>query len=79
MIITYLVISFIDLWNIYIVYDYTPFIKAWDLHEAGLKKFLITFLNESSGIAFQHIGVWTIEQFIEGGSRFKSVSRSNVT
>jgi vacuolar protein 8 len=33
----------------------------------GLEKFLIQFLSEEQDIAFQHIGVWTIEQFLDGG------------
>ncbi|KAK4511233.1 uncharacterized protein ATC70_012447 [Mucor velutinosus] len=49
------------------VKDYTPFVKAWDLPLGGLEKFLIQFLSEEQDIAFQHIGVWTIEQFLDGG------------
>jgi vacuolar protein 8 len=55
------------------VKDYVPFIKTWDSPEGGLKQFLINFLSESSGVAFQHIGVWTIEQFTEGASKFLQV------
>ncbi|RCI02320.1 Vacuolar protein 8 [Rhizopus stolonifer] len=47
--------------------DYGPFLKAWELPRGGVKDFLISFLKESNTTAFQHIGVWTIEQFIEGG------------
>lgn len=49
------------------VKDYTPFVKAWNLPFGGLEKFLIHFLSEEQDIAFQHIGVWTIEQFLDGG------------
>ncbi|KAG1104698.1 hypothetical protein G6F42_017051 [Rhizopus arrhizus] len=49
------------------VKDYTPFIKAWDTPEGGLNKYLTTFTDQESSIAFQHIGIWTIEQFAEGG------------
>ncbi|CAO3646431.1 unnamed protein product [Mucor fragilis] len=48
------------------VKDYTPFIKAWDTPDGGLNKYLTTFTDQESSIAFQHIGVWTIEQFAEG-------------
>jgi vacuolar protein 8 len=50
--------------------DYSPFVKVWDAGEVGLKAFLTTFLNDTSDIAFQHIGVWTIEQFLDGESKF---------
>lgn len=46
--------------------DYTPFVKAWEEPEGGLQKFLIRFLSEEHEIAFQHIGVWTIDQFLDG-------------
>ncbi|KAF1799495.1 armadillo-type protein [Mucor lusitanicus] len=49
------------------VKDYTPFVNAWNLPFGGLEKFLIQFLSEEQDIAFQHIGVWTIEQFLDGG------------
>ncbi|GAA5816134.1 Vacuolar protein 8 [Mucor flavus] len=49
------------------VKDYTPFVKAWNTPSGGLEKFLIQFLSEQQDIAFQHIGVWTIEQFLDGG------------
>lgn len=51
----------------FIVKDYTPFVNAWNLPFGGLEKFLIQFLSEEQDIAFQHIGVWTIEQFLDGG------------
>lgn len=53
----------------YIVKDYTPFIKAWDTPDGGLNKYLTTFTDQESSIAFQHIGVWTIEQFAEGACK----------
>ncbi|KAI8354658.1 vacuolar protein 8 [Blakeslea trispora] len=49
------------------VADYTPFVNAWETPSGGLKKFLIQFLSEQQDVAFQHIGVWTIEQFLDGG------------
>lgn len=52
-----------------IVKDYTPFINAWDTPDGGLNKYLSMFTSEKSSIAFQHIGVWTIEQFAEGGCK----------
>lgn len=51
------------------VKDYTPFVKAWKTPSGGLEKFLIQFLSEQQDIAFQHIGVWTIEQFLDGGGK----------
>ncbi|KAI7902308.1 vacuolar protein 8 [Cokeromyces recurvatus] len=48
------------------VKDYTPFVKAWKSPAGGLEKFLIQFLSEQQDVAFQHIGVWTIEQFLDG-------------
>ncbi|KAL1926795.1 hypothetical protein VTP01DRAFT_5441 [Rhizomucor pusillus] len=48
------------------VKDYSPFIKVWKTPSGGLLSFLIRFLDEGQDIAFQHIGVWTIEQFLEG-------------
>lgn len=50
--------------------DYTPFIKAWNTPSGGLEKFLIQFLSDKQDVAFQHIGVWTIEQFLDGGGTF---------
>ncbi|CAO3704094.1 unnamed protein product [Rhizopus stolonifer] len=47
--------------------DYTPFVKSWKNPSGGLEKFLIQFLSEEQDVAFQHIGVWTIEQFLDGG------------
>ncbi|KAI8077787.1 putative VAC8-vacuolar membrane protein required for the cytoplasm-to-vacuole targeting [Halteromyces radiatus] len=51
------------------VKDYTPFVKVWSEPGGGLHDFLIHFLSESQDIAFQHIGVWTVEQFLEGGDK----------
>ncbi|SAM07905.1 hypothetical protein [Absidia glauca] len=51
------------------VKDYTPFVKAWNEPSGGLQAFLVHFLSESQDIAFQHIGVWTVEQFLEGGDK----------
>lgn len=52
------------------VKDYTPFVKAWGTPSGGLEKFLIQFLSEQQDVAFQHIGVWTIEQFLDGGGKY---------
>ncbi|KAI8644651.1 vacuolar protein 8 [Parasitella parasitica] len=41
--------------------------KAWDAPDGGLNRYLSVFTSERSSVAFQHIGVWTIEQFAEGG------------
>ncbi|KAI9259396.1 vacuolar protein 8 [Sporodiniella umbellata] len=49
------------------VSDYTPFVKSWKTPSGGLEKFLLRFLSEEQDNAFQHIGVWTIEQFLDGG------------
>ncbi|KAI9274332.1 vacuolar protein 8, partial [Phascolomyces articulosus] len=46
--------------------DYSPFVQVWSTPAGGLCGFLIQFLDESQAIAFQHIGVWTIEQFLDG-------------
>lgn len=51
------------------VKDYTPFVNVWNEPSGGLHDFLIHFLNENQDIAFQHIGVWTVEQFLEGGGK----------
>ncbi|KAL0084739.1 vacuolar protein 8 [Phycomyces blakesleeanus] len=52
------------------VKDYTPFVKVWDSPTAGsLHSFLVHFLDEEQDIAFQHIGVWTVEQFLEGNDK----------
>ncbi|KAI8072186.1 vacuolar protein 8 [Gilbertella persicaria] len=48
------------------VNDYTPFVNAWNTPSGGLEKFLIQFLSDQQDIAFQHIGIWTIEQFLDG-------------
>ncbi|KAG2229147.1 hypothetical protein INT48_000956 [Thamnidium elegans] len=55
------------------VKDYTPFVKAWNTPSGGLEKFLIQFLSEQQDIAFQHIGVWTIEQFLDGGESVQRI------
>ena len=49
--------------------DYTAFIKYWNTPQGGVHKFLTEFTHASSDVAFQHIGVWTIEQFLEGASK----------
>ncbi|KAI7868072.1 vacuolar protein 8 [Spinellus fusiger] len=48
------------------VKDYTPFVKVWDGPTGNLYGFLVHFLDEQQDLAFQHIGVWTVEQFLEG-------------
>ncbi|KAI9025928.1 vacuolar protein 8 [Phycomyces nitens] len=51
------------------VQDYTPFVNAWESPSGGLHQFLRVFLDETQEITFQHIGVWTIEQFMAGGDK----------
>ncbi|CAO3642010.1 unnamed protein product [Cunninghamella echinulata] len=51
------------------VKDYTPFVKVWSEPEGGLCGFLMHFLDKNQDIAFQHIGVWTVEQFLDGGDK----------
>ncbi|KAI8388678.1 putative VAC8-vacuolar membrane protein required for the cytoplasm-to-vacuole targeting [Radiomyces spectabilis] len=51
------------------VKNYGPFIKIWDSPAGGLHGFLTQFLDEAQDIAFQHIGIWTIEQFLEGNDQ----------
>lgn len=54
-----------------VVPDYMPFVKNWKTPSGGLERFLIRFLSEDQDIAFQHIGVWTIEQFLDGGGNYR--------
>ncbi|KAI8073974.1 putative VAC8-vacuolar membrane protein required for the cytoplasm-to-vacuole targeting [Gongronella butleri] len=49
------------------VKDYSPFVAVWREPGDGIHGFLVQFLSENQDIAFQHIGVWTVEQFLEGG------------
>lgn len=39
---------------------------VWTSPADGLRHFLIRFLDVNQSVALQHIGVWTIEQFLEG-------------
>lgn len=48
------------------VQDYQPFIDVWDQPSGGLHGYLSRFL-ESVDTTFQHIAIWTIVQFLEGG------------
>jgi len=48
--------------------DYTKFNEVWVNPEGGLQGYLIRFL-ESQDKTFQHIAVWTIVQFLEGGDQ----------
>lgn len=48
------------------VQDYQPFIDVWDHPSGGLHGYLSRFL-ESVDTTFQHIAIWTIVQFLEGG------------
>ena len=50
--------------------DYSPFVQVWEKPSGGLCGFLVQFLDESQAIAFQHIGVWTIEQFLDGNGKY---------
>jgi len=49
------------------VRDYTPFLQVWDQPSGGLHGYLLRFLDESQDPAFQHIAIWTLVQFLEGG------------
>ncbi|KAI8576321.1 hypothetical protein K450DRAFT_257688 [Umbelopsis ramanniana AG] len=51
------------------VKDYAPFIKVWESPNGGLHAYLVSFLDEGQDTAFQHIGVWTLVQFLEGGDK----------
>lgn len=51
------------------VKDYSPFVDVWSSPADGLRGFLIHFLDDAQDISFQHIGVWTIEQFLEGNGK----------
>lgn len=46
--------------------DYSKFNDVWTQPEGGLHGYLVRFL-ESEDRTFQHIAVWTIVQFLEGG------------
>ncbi|RKP09923.1 armadillo-type protein [Thamnocephalis sphaerospora] len=46
--------------------DYSAFLSVWDEPSGGLHGYLTRFL-ESADSTFQHIAVWTVVQFIEGG------------
>lgn len=55
--------------------DYSSFIKYWNMPDGGIQNFLVSFTLESNDAAFQHIGVWTIEQFLEGNSKYESLTK----
>lgn len=46
--------------------DYSKFNEVWLQPEGGLHGYLVRFL-ESQDRTFQHIAVWTVVQFLEGG------------
>lgn len=46
--------------------DYSKFSEVWLQPDGGLHGYLVRFL-ESQDRTFQHIAVWTIVQFLEGG------------
>ena len=48
------------------VQDYQQFIDVWDTPKGGLHGYLSRFLD-SVDTTFQHIAIWTIVQFLEGG------------
>ncbi|KAL1916339.1 uncharacterized protein VTP21DRAFT_5956 [Calcarisporiella thermophila] len=50
------------------VSDYTKFVNVWSQPAGGLQGYLKRFLD-SPDITFQHIAIWTIVQFLEGGDR----------
>ncbi|OZJ06728.1 Vacuolar protein 8 [Bifiguratus adelaidae] len=60
------------------VSDYAAFNRAWDMPEGGLHGYLLRFLDSSQDVAFQHIGVWTIVQFLDGGdsNMLKKITKS---
>ncbi|RUO95944.1 LOW QUALITY PROTEIN: armadillo-type protein, partial [Jimgerdemannia flammicorona] len=43
---------------------------AWEQPSGGIHGYLARFLDESQEVAFQHIAVWTIVQFIDGGGMY---------
>ncbi|KXN69975.1 ARM repeat-containing protein [Conidiobolus coronatus NRRL 28638] len=61
------------------VKDYSPFLQVWDKPHGGLSGYLISFL-ESVEPTFQHIAIWTVVQFLEGGdvTLLQNLSRSKV-
>ncbi|KAK9389895.1 armadillo-type protein [Lipomyces mesembrius] len=48
--------------------DYTTFVNAWSAPAGGISGYLIRFLT-SNDLIFEHIAVWTLLQFVEGGDK----------
>ncbi|KAK9453640.1 armadillo-type protein [Dipodascopsis uninucleata] len=48
------------------VSDYSAFVNAWNSPAGGVSDYLIRFLS-SNDLIFEHIAVWTLLQFLEGG------------
>ncbi|KAK9332901.1 armadillo-type protein [Lipomyces starkeyi] len=48
--------------------DYSTFVNAWSSPAGGISGYLIRFLT-SNDLIFEHIAVWTLLQFIEGGDK----------
>ncbi|KAK9318073.1 armadillo-type protein [Lipomyces starkeyi] len=48
--------------------DYSTFVNAWSSPAGGISGYLIRFLT-SNDLIFEHIAVWTLLQFVEGGDK----------
>ncbi|KAK9488506.1 armadillo-type protein [Lipomyces starkeyi] len=48
--------------------DYSTFVNAWSSPAGGISQYLIRFLT-SNDLIFEHIAVWTLLQFVEGGDK----------
>ncbi|KAK9240731.1 armadillo-type protein [Lipomyces kononenkoae] len=48
--------------------NYAPFVNAWSSPAGGISGYLIRFLT-SNDLIFEHIAVWTLLQFVEGGDK----------
>ncbi|KAK9246738.1 armadillo-type protein [Lipomyces tetrasporus] len=48
--------------------DYAAFVTAWSSPAGGISGYLIRFLT-SNDLIFEHIAVWTLLQFVEGGEK----------
>ncbi|KAK9468945.1 armadillo-type protein [Lipomyces arxii] len=46
--------------------DYSAFVAAWSAPSGGVSGYIQRFLN-SNDLIFEHIAVWTLLQFVEGG------------
>ncbi|KAK9324306.1 armadillo-type protein [Lipomyces orientalis] len=48
--------------------DYSAFVSTWSSPAGGISGYLIRFLT-SNDLIFEHIAVWTLLQFVEGGEK----------